>query len=178
MSPSDKRLVDARQAMREHGVQAWLIPSADPHLSEYLPAHWQIRQWLTGFTGSVGTVIVTENDAGLWVDSRYWDQAQQELSGTAIALQRTSSSIDSGYVSCLASHLTANAVLAVDGRTLSLSAFEALKEQLGTMVATKLDLDIASQIWANRPALPHAPVWALPDAFAGDSRTNKLAQVR
>ena len=178
MSPSDKRLVDARQAMREHGVQAWLIPSADPHLSEYLPAHWQIRQWLTGFTGSVGTVIVTENDAGLWVDSRYWDQAQQELSGTAIALQRTSSSIDSGYVSWLASHLTANAVLAVDGRTLSLSAFEALKEQLGTMVATKLDLDIASQIWANRPALPHAPVWALPDAFAGDSRTNKLAQVR
>lgn len=164
--------------MREHGVHAWLIPSADPHLSEYLPEHWQIRQWLTGFTGSVGTVIVTETFAGLWVDSRYWDQAQQELAGSGFDLQRTTSSQDSSHLSWLASQLNANTVLAVDGRTLSLSAFEALQNQWETAVKTRLDLDIAQQIWANRPGLPQAPIWPLPDAFAGDSRANKLAQVR
>ena len=178
MSPSVKRLADVRQAMREHGVHAWLIPSADPHLSEYLPAHWQIRQWLTGFTGSVGTVIVTQDAAGLWVDSRYWDQAIQELAGTGFELQRTSSSLDSSHLSWLASHLSANAVLTVDGRTLSLSAFEGLQNQLSATVICRLDLDIASQVWDDRPALPQEPVWALPEAYAGDSRNNKLAQVR
>jgi Xaa-Pro aminopeptidase len=178
MSPSVKHLADARQAMREHGVHAWLIPSADPHLSEYLPAHWQIRRWLTGFTGSVGTVIVTASAAGLWVDSRYWDQAQQELAGTGFELHRTTSSQDSSFLSWLASQLTAEMVLAVDGRTLSLTAFEALQNQLATTVTTRLDLDIAELIWDSRPTLPQAPVWVLPDAFAGDSRTNKLAQVR
>jgi Xaa-Pro aminopeptidase len=164
--------------MREHGVHAWLIPSADPHLSEYLPAHWQIRQWLTGFTGSVGTVVVTESAAGLWVDSRYWDQAEQELAGTGFDLQRTTASQDSSHLTWLVSQLSADAVLAVDGRTLSLSAFEALKEHLAPTVHTRLDLDLVSQIWGDRPALPQAPVWGLPDAVAGDSRANKLAQVR
>lgn len=178
ISPSIKRLADARQVMREHGVHAWLIPSADPHLSEYLPAHWQIRQWLTGFTGSVGTVVVTESAAGLWVDSRYWDQAEQELAGTGVDLQRTTTSQDSSHLAWLASQLGADAVLAVDGRTLSLNAFEALKEQLAPTVNTRLDLDMVSQIWDDRPALPQAPVWALPDTFVGDSRANKLTQVR
>ena len=178
MSPLVKRLADVRQAMREHGVHAWLIPSSDPHLSEYLPEHWQIRQWLTGFTGSVGTVIVTESAAGLWVDSRYWDQAYQELAGTGFELQRTSSSLDSSHLSWLASHLTDNAVLAVDGRTLSLSAFEGLQNQLSSAVTCRLDLDIAGEVWRNRPALPQEPVWVLPEAYAGDSRINKLAQVR
>ncbi len=178
MSPSVKRLADARQAMREHDVQAWLIPSADPHLSEYLPAHWQIRHWLTGFTGSVGTVIVTEDAAGLWVDSRYWDQALQELAGTGFELQRTTSSQDNSHLAWLASQLTADAVLVVDGRTLSLNAFEALQNQLASTITTRLDLDIAEQIWRDRPALPSAPVWVMPIAFVGDSRVTKLAQVR
>lgn len=178
MSPSVKRLADVRQVMREHGVHAWLIPSSDPHLSEYLPEYWHIRQWLTGFSGSVGTVIVTQDAAGLWVDSRYWDQAIQELAGTGFELQRTSSSLDSSHLSWLASHLSANAVLAVDGRTLSLSAFEGLQNQLSATVICRLDLDIASQVWDDRPALPQEPVWALPEAYAGDSRNNKLAQVR
>jgi Xaa-Pro aminopeptidase len=68
-----------RDAMRQAKVDACLIPSADPHLSEYLPAYWQIRRWLTGFTGSVGTVVVTQDFAGIWVDSRYWVQAETEL---------------------------------------------------------------------------------------------------
>jgi len=178
MSPSVERLAAVRQTMREHGVHAWLIPSADPHLSEYLPDFWQIRHWLTGFTGSVGTVIVTDTFAGLWVDSRYWDQAQKELADTGFVLQRTTSSQDTSHLSWLASNLDADAVLAVDGQTLSLGSLEALQRQLPSTVTIRLDLDIAAECWAGRPALPMKPVWALPHAFAGLTRTAKLAQVR
>jgi len=79
--------IDAlRAALRRHGVDACLVPSADPHLSEYLPEHWQARQWLSGFTGSMGTLIVTTEFAGVWADSRYWVQAEAELAGTGITL--------------------------------------------------------------------------------------------
>lgn len=178
MLPSVKRLAAARQAMREHGVHAWLIPSADPHLSEYLPEYWQIRQWLTGFTGSVGTVVVTETFAGLWVDSRYWDQAQQELAETGFSLQRTTSSQDTSYLAWLSSQLDADAVLAVDGEVLSQGAFESLQRKLPASVTIRLDLDIATQIWLERPALPVEPVWVLADSFAGATRSTKLTQVR
>ena len=80
-STTVNQLEQLRAAMRKAGVDACLIPSADPHLSEYLPAYWQVRAWLTPFTGSVGTVVVTQDFAGVWVDSRYWVQAETELAG-------------------------------------------------------------------------------------------------
>lgn len=178
MVPSLKRLEHARQAMLEHGVNAWLIPSADPHLSEYLPAHWQIRSWLTGFTGSVGTVIVTPSFAGLWVDSRYWDQAENELTDSGFTLQRTTSSQDSSHVQWLANTLDAGAALAVDGRTLSLGALETLKGTLSPSVSLRLDLDIVNHIWRERPSLSTEPIWALTEPFVVQTRANKLAQVR
>lgn len=178
MVPSLERLADARHAMLEHGVNAWLIPSADPHLSEYLPAHWQIRSWLTGFTGSVGTVIVTPTFAGLWVDSRYWDQAQSELADSGFTLQRMTPSFDTSHVHWLANTLDAGSVLAVDGRTLSLGALDSLKEALSPSVTLRLDLDIASHIWHDRPVLPVEPIWALTKPFAVLTRADKLAQVR
>ena len=85
---TDGPLVALRAAMRVAGVQACLIPSADPHLSEYLPDYWQLRPWLTGFTGSVGTVVVTDSFAGVWVDSRDWVQAEAELVGSPVTLMR------------------------------------------------------------------------------------------
>ena len=81
-----QRLARARALMSQNGIQALLVPSADPHLSEYLPAYWQGRQWLSGFHGSVGTLIVTPTFAGLWADSRYWEQAAKELAGSTIEL--------------------------------------------------------------------------------------------
>ncbi len=164
--------------MRELGVHAWLIPSADPHLSEYLPAYWQIRQWLTGFTGSVGTVVVTQTFAGLWVDSRYWDQAEKELADSGVVLRRTTANPDSTHISWLACSLDSDAVLSVDGRALALEASDALIEALPTAVTLRLDLDIAQQIWSDRPPLPQQFIWALPQAFAGQTRAEKLAKVR
>ena len=78
------KLTALRQAMQQNGIAACLIPSADPHLSEYLPAHWQARQWMSGFTGSAGTLVVTAKHAGLWTDSRYFAQAAHELRGPAL----------------------------------------------------------------------------------------------
>ena len=172
------RLAAARQAMSDHGVHAWLIPSADPHLSEYLPAHWQIRQWLTGFTGSVGTVVMTPTFAGLWVDSRYWDQAEKELADSGVTLQRTTAAPESTHVSWLARTLDSDAVLSVDGRALALDARDALIDALPKTVTLRLDLDIAQQIWSDRPPLPQQPIWALPESFAAQTRAEKLALVR
>ena len=83
-----RRIEALRGEMARENLAAVLIPSADPHLSEYLPGRWQGREWLSGFTGSVGTLVVTAGFAGLWVDSRYWTQAEAQLSGTGIALMK------------------------------------------------------------------------------------------
>ena len=88
--------------MRVAGVQACLIPSADPHLSEYLPDYWQLRPWLTGFTGSVGTVVITDTFAGVWVDSRYWVQAEAELVGSPVTLMKIGVATDPAHVQWLA----------------------------------------------------------------------------
>lgn len=82
------RLARMRAVMNREGVDALLVPSADPHLSEYLPGYWQGRQWLSGFHGSVGTLVLTADFAGLWADSRYWEQAEKELAGSGIALMK------------------------------------------------------------------------------------------
>src|SRR5215470_9372129 len=87
-SPIRLRLTQLREELAKTGIHALLVPSADPHLSEYLPERWQGRQWLSGFTGSVGTLVVTADFAGVWVDSRYWTQAEAQLAGTGIVLMK------------------------------------------------------------------------------------------
>lgn len=178
MKPSQKRLQALRQAMAEHGVDACLIASADPHLSEYLPEHWQIRRWLTGFTGSVGTVIVTAQQAGLWVDSRYWVQAERELEGSGFVLERIESALDQSFIQWLDRYVSRPGVIAVDGQTLSVSGFDALRKALDEGISIRLDLDLPGQVWQDRPALPCAPVVELAAEIACQSRADKLSAVR
>lgn len=172
-------LAALRLSMQQAHVDACLIPSADPHLSEYLPAYWQIRLWLTGFTGSVGTVVVTQDFAGIWVDSRYWVQAEAELAGTPVTLMKIGVATDPAHTAWLGSNVPNGGVVAVDGRALGLAAREALQEQLAAR-AIKLDLslDLPGQCWSDRPALPTAPIRDLPVEYAGQSRQEKLARVR
>lgn len=172
-------LVALRRAMQQACVSACLIPSADPHLSEYLPAYWQIRQWLTGFTGSVGTVVVTQDFAGIWVDSRYWVQAEAELAGSGVTLMKIGVATDPAHAAWLAEHVPPGGVVAVDGRALGLAAREALMEQFAAhQIRLDLSLDLPGQCWLDRPALPSAPVRDLPVEIAGQSRQEKLARVR
>lgn len=168
-----------RQAMQVAGVQACLIPSADPHLSEYLPESWQVRRWLTGFTGSVGTVVVTAEFAGVWVDSRYWVQAELDLAGSGFELMKIGAVGDLAHTHWLAADLKAGDTLAVDGRALSWSGSQAL-ESLLTPRQVRIDfgLDLITEIWPDRPALSTAPVYAFELSYAGLSRSQKLVAVR
>lgn len=113
------RLNVLRAAMLQQQLAAWVVPSSDPHLSEYLPERWKGREWLSGFTGSVGTLIVTADFAGLWADSRYWSQAEAELAGTGIALMKIPTGNSMLHLDWLAEHITAGDSVGVDGAVLS-----------------------------------------------------------
>ncbi|MBN3725812.1 aminopeptidase P family N-terminal domain-containing protein, partial [Burkholderia sp. Ac-20379] len=131
LSPVPARIALLRGAMAREGVAACLVPSADPHLSEYLPEHWQARRWLSGFNGSVGTLVVTPEFAGLWVDSRYWVQAAAELAGTGIELMKmTGGQQTQPHVEWLAEHVPAGATVGVDGAVLGVGAARALSAAL------------------------------------------------
>ncbi|KMN83944.1 peptidase M24 [Chromobacterium sp. LK11] len=174
-----QRIASLRAAMKNAGVDACLVPSSDPHLSEYLPARWQARQWLSGFTGSMGTLIVTRDFAGVWADSRYWVQAEAELAGSGIQLVKIVSAASADHLGWIAKTLSAGQTLAVDGDSLGLAAAKALQgalEQAGARLRT--DLDLIDAIDPQRPPLPEAPVYQHEAAFAPQSRADKLARLR
>jgi Xaa-Pro aminopeptidase len=179
ISATADRLAALRAAMRRHQIDAYMVPSADPHLSEYLPRHWQGREWLSGFTGSVGTFIITADFAGVWTDGRYWTQAEAELAGTAIQLMKIPSGASVLYVDWLAAHMRTGQTVAVDGAVLSLSTARLLEQALAEKnVTLRTDLDLLDEVWSERPALPDAPVYELLSPYATKSRTGKLADVR
>lgn len=174
-----ERLAALRHEMQQHGFAACLILSADPHQSEYLPEHWQARQWLSGFSGSAGTLVVTPTFAGLWTDARYFLQAEQQLQATGIQLQKLSVPHTPEYVDWLQQQLTEGDVLSVDGASLSLALARLLRKKLSAKnIQLDTRFDLVDAIWHDRPPRPTTPVFSFPDQFAGQSRRDKLAQLR
>ncbi|GAB4474504.1 MAG: aminopeptidase P family protein [Burkholderiaceae bacterium] len=173
------RLEALRQAMRSHAIDAWLVPSSDPHLSEYLPDRWRAREWLSGFTGSVGTLVVANDFAGLWVDSRYWVQAETQLAGTGIALMKIAGAGSAAHVDWLAANVPAGGTVGADGTVLALAAARALEAALTAKgVKLRTDLDLLEAVWRDRPGLPPAPVFEHRAPFASVARSEKLATLR
>ncbi|WP_243040941.1 aminopeptidase P family protein [Dyella sedimenti] len=173
------RLAALRHAMLQHGVDACLIPSADPHLSEYLPAHWQARAWLSGFTGSAGTLVVTADHASLWTDSRYFAQATQQLAGSGIELMKQRVAHAPEHIAWLREHLRPGQSLAVAGDSVALATARQLERQLAEAgAALRTDLDLPGQAWTGRPALPDAPVVEHPLRYAIQARAEKLDRLR
>ena len=173
-----QRLARVRQAMAAGGIDALLVPSADPHLSEYLPGYWQGRQWLSGFHGSVGTLVVTPAFAGLWVDSRYWEQAERELAGSGIELMKLLPG-KPGALEWLSDNVAPNGNVAVDGAVMALASARQLDERLKVRGAGLVtDKDLLDQVWDGRPALPANPVYQHLPPHATVSRAEKLAQLR
>ena len=172
--------IDAlRTALKAHGLAAWLLPSADPHLSEYLPERWQGREWASGFTGSAGTLAVTGEVAGLWVDSRYWTQAEAQTGGTGIEVMKIAGASSPGHVEWLAANLPAGSVVGADGAVLSLAAARALRDKLSARdIALRTDLDLLDEVWPQRPGLPAAAVYEHPTPYAPTPRGEKLAAIR
>ncbi|PSS52712.1 aminopeptidase P family protein [Pseudomonas sp. BBP2017] len=172
------RLAAIRLVMNREGVDALLVPSADPHLSEYLPEYWQGRQWLSGFQGSVGTLIVTPAFAGLWADSRYWEQAEKELAGSSIQLMKLQPG-KPGPLDWLAEHVPEGGAVAVDGAVMALASARQLAERLSGRNAHLLTKsDLLTQVWDDRPELPNNPVYQHLPPEATVSRTEKLARLR
>jgi Xaa-Pro aminopeptidase len=174
------RIAALRAALQRHpGLSGWMVPSSDPHLSEYLPERWRAREWLSGFTGSVGTLIVTPDFAGLWVDSRYWVQAEAQLAGTGIAVMRIPSAASAAHLEWLAQHLPAASRFGVDGRIIGMGAARALGQALRPQnITLETGMDLVDEVWPERPGLPLDPVFEHTAEFAPRSRTDKLAEIR
>lgn len=173
------RIAALRGALQAHGIAAIVVPSSDPHLSEYLPARWSGRAWLSGFTGSIGTLVVSAEFAGLWVDSRYWVQAETELAGTGIALMKIAAAGSAAHVDWLAAHVERGQAVAVDGAALGLASARVLADALAARGATlETGLDLLDEIWPDRPALPAAPVYEHRAPHAPTRRADKLALLR
>jgi Xaa-Pro aminopeptidase len=172
--------IDAlRAALRTHGLAAWVLPSSDPHLSEYLPERWQGREWASGFTGSAGTFAVTADVAALWVDSRYWTQADVQTAGTGITVMKIAGASSPGHAEWLAENLPSGSVVGADGAVLSLAAARTLEEKLAARaISLRTDLDLLDDVWLQRPALPAAAVYEHPAPYAPTPRGEKLARIR
>jgi Xaa-Pro aminopeptidase len=178
-SPIRPRLAALRDAMSRHGIHAVLVPSSDPHLSEYLPGRWQGREWFSGFTGSMGTLVVAQDRAALFADSRYWVQAEAELAGSSIDLVKIPTGASSAHVDWLAANVPAGRTVAVDGATLGLAAAVQLRaalERAGVQLRT--ELDVLAEAWPERPSLPTAPVYEHRAPHAPLPRAAKLSHVR
>jgi Xaa-Pro aminopeptidase len=178
-SPIPVRLESMRDALRQIGADALLVPSSDPHLSEYLPERWQGRVWLSGFTGSMGTLVVTTEGAALFADSRYWVQAERELHGSGIDLVKIPTGAATHHIDWLTRQVRKGGTVVVDGSVLALAAGHALRRALeGAGVALRTDVDLFSAVWDDRPALPQARIYAHRAPHAATPRSAKLASVR
>jgi Xaa-Pro aminopeptidase len=174
-----QRINALREAMQRESIHALLVPSSDPHLSEYLPERWKSREWLSGFTGSMGTLVITLEQALLFADSRYWQQAERELAGTGIALYKIKSGMSQEHVDWLAANVATNNTVAVDGAVIGLAAMRALETALRAQdIKLRTDCDLMDIVWKNRPSLPLAPVYAHTGPHATVARRDKLAATR
>ncbi|NLH03842.1 aminopeptidase P family protein [Acinetobacter baumannii] len=174
-----EKLAKLRELMTNQSIDALVVMSADPHMSEYLPDYWKARQWLSGFSGSVGTLVVTQNFAGLWADGRYWVQAEQQLAGTGFQLQKLTSDESSTHLAWIEKNLPAGSVISVNGQTLSIQQFKALEntaKQRGFKLETQQDL--IGSIWSNRPELPLEQIHLMPEGLNALSRKEKIQAIR
>jgi Xaa-Pro aminopeptidase len=178
-SPFRLRIERVQDALKQQGLAAVLVPSSDPHLSEYLPERWQGRQWLSGFTGSMGTLVVTQDDAAVFADSRYWTQAEAELAGSGCALVKIPTGTATHHIEWLVTHVKAGATVGVDGSVLGLGAAQQLQRALDAAgVKLRTDFDVLDAVWPERPGLPVGTVYEHAAPHASQSRAAKLAAVR
>lgn len=168
-----------REKMRETGVDACLIPTSDFHGSEYVGDYFKCREYISGFTGSAGTLVVTLDEAGLWTDGRYFLQAAKQLEGSGIMLRKERQPGVPAIEEYLKQTLKKGETLGFDGRCIMQDSAEKLITQLNAQgVAVRTDIDLTGAVWKNRPELSAQPVWPLPVEYAGESSESKIKRVR
>ncbi len=168
-----------RNLMQFENIDALLILGTDPHLSEYVPIAWRSVEWISGFTGSYGKIVITKDKAMLWTDSRYYIQAEEQLKDTGIVMMKDRHPDTISIDNWLIMELKSENLVAIDGQTISYSEISKLKIKLGAKgIDLIINKDLVSQIWKNRPLLHQRPIEDYPLQFDGQSRSEKLAVIR
>lgn len=174
-----KRITSLRVFMRQRGISAFIVPSTDPHSGEYVPAHWESRKWISGFTGSAGTAVITTQDGGLWTDSRYFLQAADQLEDTGIKLFKDRLPETPSIAEWLGSVLHAGEKVGIDGWVNTTEEVESLRASLSSQGLELVSVDDPFEtLWEDRPSLPLNVPFILTTEYAGVSCSDKLAQIR
>jgi Xaa-Pro aminopeptidase len=179
MSYYKEKLDRIRLSMHERGIDAYIIPVTDPHFGEEVPDHWRIIAWLTGFTGSAATVVVTDSFAGLWTDSRYILQAMEQLRDSGFVLMKPSIPESKDLIQWLRNNIKPGSRIALDGRTFSTDRLRKIEKGMeGKNVSFDIACDLISEIWQDRPVMPDSVAFDHSVQFCGKERAQKIAEVR
>ncbi|MBQ7388492.1 MAG: aminopeptidase P family protein [Paludibacteraceae bacterium] len=180
MKQIQQHLQSLRTLMRKHNIAAVIVPGTDPHASEYSPSHWKEREWISGFNGSAGTVVVTTTDAGLWTDSRYFLQAEEQLSDSGIRLFKDGLIETPSIETFLIETLAQGECVAVNAEMFSIAAINKLQNELQKHgINLNTEYDLLGEIWTNnRPSLPSEPIFCLPETYTGKSAKEKISNIR
>jgi Xaa-Pro aminopeptidase len=179
MNSSVEKLALLRSALKQNSIDCYIIPTSDPHLGEYISDHWQIIRWLTGFTGSAGTVVITDTFAGLWTDSRYFIQAEKQLSGSGFEFVRPGAFQRNDYMDFVAENSKQGDIIGFDGSIFSIAGFRRLEKKLeGKIVSFATQWDIIESLWIDRPSLPSSSAFNHPLEYSGKDRSAKIIEVR
>ena len=173
----DKRLENLRKLMADRKIDAYIIPTSDPHQSEYLPDHYKERQYISGFTGSAGTAVITPNEAKVWTDSRYFLQAAKELSSSEFELMKMGDEDYPTVEEYLEENVNEFGKIAFNGNLFSVKEYKKLSESMGSRTLVS-DIDYISNLWKDRPELRKDKVWILGEEYTGESAESKLNRVR
>lgn len=175
----NEKIAALRTKMKENRLDAYIIPSSDPHQSEYVAPHWKGREWISGFTGSAGLVIITADHAGLWTDSRYFLQAEKQLANSEMILHKQMVAHAPEHLQWLMDQVPPKGRLGCNGRLFSERQIQYLSNRLGEKdIRIDYHHQLINEIWKDRPALPLAPIFEHDVAYAGKSRMDKLAMIR
>ena len=173
-----ERIAALREAMKQHKIDAYIIPTSDPHMSEYPADCWKYREWISGFTGSAGTIIITADKAGLWTDSRYFLQASTQLEGTGIELFKMMLPETPTIPEFLTHELKEGQTVGLNGETYSLADARSLEKALAEKeIKLNTNASLIDPIWKERPAIPEAPMFEMPIELSGKSTEDKLIDI-
>ncbi len=174
-----EKLSALRESMKSHGIDVYIIPSTDPHLGEYVPDHWRIIQWLAGFTGSFANVFINDSIAALWTDSRYYIQAANQLQNSGFVLVNSLNSSQPDFISWVSENIDIGNRIGLDDRIFSIETTRKLEKSVEHKnVFFDLDCDLISNIWQDRPPMPHSMAFDHLTKYCGKGREDKIHEVR
>lgn len=177
MTSINDRLIQLRNTMKEHQIDAYIIPSSDPHNSEYVPIRFQSRSWISGFTGSAGTIVITQDHAGVWTDGRYYLQVEQETAQNDFVLHKLNDAGQSDFLGWLENNLKANSTVGIDGLVFTQQAVQQITQRLKNKnIEVNTKVDLIEAIWNDRPDFPEQPIYEHAIEFVGAKRADKIAQ--